>query len=159
MKFRKIIAILMAVAALLSLAACGSSGTTDDTKAPDASGDKEVYELIVQNHDPATSICAKFVEAWGSLITEESGGRIQFVYYHGGSLGGATETVDMVLNGQADIGWTSASINVGRFPCSDGIGLPMLGFDTTVEAAKTMWSMYETHDYIANEWKDFYVVG
>lgn len=164
MKIKKIIAVLMAIAVLLSLAACGNSDSASTPKdnasadaSTDASGEK-VYELIVQNHDPATSICAKFVEAWGSLITEESGGRIQFVYYHGGSLGGATETVDMVLNGQADIGWTSASINVGRFPCSDGIGLPMLGFDTTVEAAKTMWSMYENHDYISNEWKDFYVI-
>ncbi len=156
MKFRKIIALIVAFAALFTLAACGSNGGNANTG--DASGEKEVYELIVQNHDPATSICAKYLEAWGAKVTEASGGRIQFIFYHGGSLGGATETVDMVLNGQADIGWTASAINVGRFPCSDGICLPMMGFENTVEAAKTMWKMYETHDYISDEWKDFKVI-
>lgn len=158
MKFKKVIALVVALAALFSLAACGSSSSSTTGGNTAASDEKEVYEFIVQNHDPATSICAKYLEAWGALVTEASEGRIQFVYYHGGSLGGATESVDMVLNGQADICWTAASINVGRFPCSDGISLPMMGFDTTVEAAKTMWSMYQTHDYISNEWKDFYVI-
>jgi len=64
----------------------------------------------------------------------------------------------MVLNGMADICWTSSSINVGRMPCSDGIGLPMLGFNSTVEASQAMWNMYEKYDYIKDEWKDFYVI-
>ena len=177
---KKLFSIVLVCAMVLSLCACGSSssgsGAATSTAAAStaaastaaasekseaaapAAADGEVYELIVQNHDPSTSICAQFIEAWGSEIEEESGGRNKFIYYPGGSLGGATETVDMVLNGQADIGWTSASINVGRFPCSDGIALPMLGFDTTVQAAQAMWNMYETHDYISDEWKDFYVI-
>lgn len=169
---KKILACILALAMLFTLAACGSSsssttstsGSSSDSSSSAAStdasagSDDTVYELIVQNHDPSSSICAQFIEDWGSLVTEASDGRIQFVYYHGGSLGGATETVDMVKNGQADIGWTSSSINVGRMPTSDGIALPMLGFEDTNEAAAVMWYMYENYDYISDEWADYYVI-
>lgn len=153
MKFRKTLAIALASVCALGMAAASTPAmaSSDDWGEPE-------FELTVQNHDPATSICAKFVEAWGQEITEASEGRIQFTYYHGGSLGGAGESVDMVLNGMADICWTSSSINVGRMPCSDGIGLPMLGFNSTVEASQAMWNMYEKYDYIKDEWKDFYVI-
>lgn len=171
---KRVLACILALVMLFTLAACGSSssGSTNSGSSSDsgsasaatsdsgssAASDDTVYELIVQNHDPSSSICAQFIEDWEALVTEASDGRIQFVNYHGGSLGGATETVDMVLNGQADIGWTSSSINVGRMPTSDGIALPMLGFEDTNEAAAVMWYMYENHDYISDEWADYYVI-
>jgi len=60
-------------------------------------------ELIVQNHDPASSICGQYVEAWGSKVEAEAKGDIKFVYYHGGSLVGARGSVDAVTNGTADL--------------------------------------------------------
>lgn len=174
---KKLIALVLALAMTLALAACGSKPASSpgesaapsnsapeqaaETPAGEPAGepaDDTVYELIVQNHDPSTSICAQFLEDWGALVEEASGNRIKFIFYHGGSLGGAGETVDMVLNGQADLGWTAASINVGRFPCTDGITLPLLGYADTVEASKAMWYMYCNHDYISDEWSDFHVI-
>lgn len=158
---KKIIALILALVMCLSLCACGGG---NDDKTPTSgdnapAADDTVYELIVQNHDPATSICAQWLEDWGAKVEEASNGRIKFIYYHGGSLGSAGETVDMVLNGQADIGWTAASINVGRFPATDGITLPLLGYEDTVEASKAMWYMFENYDYISDEWSEFHVLS
>jgi TRAP-type C4-dicarboxylate transport system substrate-binding protein len=167
MKFKSLTVLFLFVAMGIVISACGSAGgntssSSSGNDSADASAssadDGKVYEFIVQNHDPASSICAEFLEAWGQEITDASDGRIQFVYYHGGSLGSAVESVDMVLNGNADICWNAASINAGRFPYSEAISLPMLGIETTVDASKVTWSLYENNDYVKDEWKDFYVI-
>lgn len=162
MKTRKWLASLLAIAMMLALVACGGgtqSGGSAQSSGGSGSGDAEkVYTFKVQNHDPSSSICAQFIDDWCAEVTEASGGRIQFQTFHGGALGGAGETVDMVLNGNADIGWTSSSINTGRMPYTDVITMPMSGLTDTIQAAKVMWYLYENYTEISDEWSDFYVI-
>ena len=84
---------------------------------------KAEYTLYVANHDATTSMCEAYIETLCNMISQESGGRIAFVYNPGGSLLGAMETIDGVKDGTADICWSCTSFFSGRFPVSEFINL------------------------------------
>jgi TRAP-type C4-dicarboxylate transport system substrate-binding protein len=145
---KKTAALLLAVVTacfIMTAAGCGAAVSgTDDTVAasthPADAGD--IYELIVQNHDPAASTCGQYIEAWGAAIEDASGGRIQFKYYHGGSLVGADDSVNAVLSDKADICWSAASIYSGQFPISEFIQLPLSGITCARMGCDVMQDMF-----------------
>jgi TRAP-type C4-dicarboxylate transport system substrate-binding protein len=59
------------------------------------------------------------VETLLGAIEEESNGRIKFTYNAGGSMYGATESIDAVADGGADICWFTTGSYGGIFPISD----------------------------------------
>jgi TRAP-type C4-dicarboxylate transport system substrate-binding protein len=120
--------------------------------------DDKIYELIVQNHDPASSICGQYVEAWGKVVEDASHGRIKFVYYHGGSLVGADDSVKALLNGTADITWSAASIYSGQFPISEFIQLPLTGITCARMGCDVMQDMLSEIPAFQAEYKDFKVI-
>ena len=157
MKVKKVLALLIVLLMVVSLAACGGGG--GGTSTPNGGGDDgKVYNLIVQNHDPATSICGQYVEAWGKKVSEASNGRIQFTYYHGGSLVSAAESVEAVKNGTADMCWSAASIYSGQFPISEGVMLPLNGVNCARYGSKVMMDMLKEMPEMQNEYKDFKVI-
>jgi TRAP-type C4-dicarboxylate transport system substrate-binding protein len=122
-------------------------------------GDAAVeYTLSVQNHDPATSICGQYVEAWGNKVKEASGGRIDFVYYHGGSLVSAADAVDAVENGVADITWSAASIYAGKFPISEGVMLPLNGVTNARTGSKVMMDLLAELPEMRKEYSAYKVI-
>lgn len=173
-----ILAILLALGLGLALAACGgeeeatettvggtessaegtesSTEATEPAEAPAAEG--EVYELIVQNHDPATSICGQYLEAWGKKVTEASNGRITFTFYHGGSLGSAAESVEMVENGQADMCWSSQGIYTGMFPVTEGVMLPLNGVTCARMGSAVLMDMLDECPELQQEYEKFHVI-
>jgi TRAP-type C4-dicarboxylate transport system substrate-binding protein len=164
---RRKIAWLLAVVigfGLVTLTGCGAAHTGADPGAAAVSADVEassgskVYELIVQNHDPATSICGQYVEAWGRTVEDASGGRIRFVYYHGGSLVGADDSVNAVLNGTADICWSAASIYSGQFPISEFIQLPLSGITCARMGCDVVQDMLREIPAFRDEYSGFKVI-
>jgi hypothetical protein len=73
-----------------------AESTTEEAAVPAG----ETYTLMVANHDAATSMCELYVETICNMMSEESGGRLQFVFNPGGSLLGGTETIDGVKDGE-----------------------------------------------------------
>lgn len=167
---KKSIPLFLTLACLFGLifqAGCGAAGpepadvTPDraaETAPPAGQTDGEIYELVVQNHDPADSICGQYVEAWGKTVEEASGGRIRFVYYHGGSLVGANESIKAVLNGTADICWSAASIYSGQFPISEFIQLPLSGITCARMGCDVMQDMFREIPAFQDEYRDFKVI-
>ncbi len=172
---KKSLALLLVIVmafSLLTLTSCNKSTDTDtgaesssaaSGDAGDAGGDAEpvddtVYEFVVQNHDPASSICGQYVEAWGSTIEEASNGRIKFIYYHGGSLVGAGDSVNAVLDGTADMCWSAAAIYSGQFPISEFIQLPLAGINCARMGCDVMMDMYSEIPEFQEEYDDFKVV-
>ncbi len=154
---------------LMTLAGCRASGSgVDAGTAPGAdaaapvskqpSSDGKVYELIVQNHDPADSICGQYVEAWGKVVEDASGGRIKFTYYHDGSLVGADDSVNAVLNGAADICWSAATIYSGQFPISEFIQLPLSGITCARMGGDVLQDMIGEVPAFQTEYRDFKVI-
>ena len=169
---KKIIALLLALCMVFALVACGGdTSEADGNEAPaadeggeaaedeggEAAADDTVYEMVVTNHDASTSVGQQYVENVLNQVSEESGGRLKFVYYSGGSLFGAGDAVDAVRNGSADICWNATSISVGVFPIVEFVNLPLNGITCAQMGSKVARDIYNEVDGAAAEFEDFYV--
>ena len=149
---KKVLALtLVLVLALAMLSGCGSSGSKakDDT----------VYNLIVVNHDASTSMCEKYIETLFNQISEASDGRLTFTYQPGGSLLGATETMDGVKDGTADICWSATSFFGGRFRISEFINLCANGCLSARHATDVYQEMYEEIPELQKELGDWKIIA
>ncbi len=161
---KKILAMLLALSMMLSLAACGSgssssSSSSESTETSTTSDDTTVYTLIVTNHDSATSVGESYVETLLNQISEESGGRLQFIYNPGGSLYSGGEAVEAVRSGAADICWNATSITVGVFPISEFINVPLNGITCAQMGSKVFQDMLAEIPECAAEYDDFYIIA
>ena len=174
---KRMFAILLAVAMLLAMTACGgaagsapaaeagSAPAAEAGSAPAAEGDAapapadgKVYNLIVSNHDASTSVGEQYVETLLNQISEASGGRLTFTFNAGGSLFGGGEAVEAVKSGAADICWNATSITVGVFPISEFCNVPLNGITCARMGSKVMQDMLAEIPECADEYKDFHVI-
>jgi len=174
---KKAIALLLALVMCFALCACGQTAapattepattepaaepaTTEPAAEPAAEPvDDTVYNLIVVNHDSTTSMCELYIETLCGMMTEASNGRLQFTFYPGGSLLGATETMDGVKDGSADMCWSCCSFFGGRFPVSEFVNLVGTGIDSAREATEVLNIMWEEVPELQEEFKDWKMVA
>lgn len=164
---KKIIALVLSVIMCAGLlAACGGSssggattaGGGDATAAP-VENDGTVYEFTVVNHDSATSLGEKWLETILGYIEEESNGQLHFIYNPGGSLFGASETIDAVASGSADICWATTGTYGGIFPLSEFINLPGNGITSAQMASAVINTMYKEVEEVANEYTQWHILA
>lgn len=176
---KKVIALIMALVLCLALfAGCGNSGNNNansnapandnnanasapaDNKGSDApKADGKTYNLIVVNHDASTSMCEEYIETLCNMMGEESGGRLTFSFNPGGSLLGATETLDGVKNGTADICWSCTSFFGSRFPISEFINLSGNGIISARMATDVYQQMYEEIPELQKEMSGWKIIA
>lgn len=120
-----------------------------------ASGD--VITLKVQSQDPESGATGQFLEEWAAAVEEASGGRLEINVFHGGTLGPATESYNMVASGAVDIAWGLPSMTTGKFPLTDVVALPFTAEDT-LQASYALWDLYESTDYLKDEWSEVQVI-
>lgn len=166
---KKIIALLLALAMCFALVACGSkdsgssnSGNNSGSSSNSGTENKDngkTYNFVVVNHDAVTSMGEKYVETLFNAISEESGGRVTFTYQAGGSLFGATETLDAVKVGSADICWATTGSYGGVFPISEFINLPGNGVDSAQKGSAVLNAMYKEIPEVAAEYEDWHVLA
>ena len=150
---KKALAIILAAVLCLALVACGGS-TTSTPK-----DDGKVYNIVVVNHDASTSMCEAYIETLCNMMAEESNGRLTFTFNPGGSLLGATETIDGVKDGTADMCWSCTSFFGGRFPVSEFVNLCANGMTSARMATDVFQQMFEQIPECAAEFADWKVVG
>jgi len=85
---------------------------------------KEI-NLKIANFFPPPSKQSKITEEFGKELEARSGGRIKVQYFAGGSLLKAPAMYKGIESGIADIGYAHVYYTPGRFPVSEGAGLPM----------------------------------
>ena len=157
MKKVKLIAMLVVAVMVLSLfAGCGGGGGS--SAGGSSANSDEKFTLVVTNHDASTSVGESYVETMLNQIAEESGGRLEFVYYAGGSMFAGPEAVDAVRTGAADICWNATSITVGVFPVSEFLNVPLNGITCAQMGSKVLRDMYNEIPECKAEYDDFYVV-
>lgn len=123
-----------------------------------AADDGEVYQLKVQSHDPETSATGTFLNNWAAAVNEASGGRLEVTVYHGATLGGPKDTLDMINNGTCDIGWGLQSFFDGVFPVTEVFMLPMIDLENSVQGSTAIWNFYNDTDYMKDEYADYHVL-
>lgn len=149
----------MVFALCAGLAGCGDSASDSKDNNSGTKTDDKVYEFVVVNHDTSESMCETYVETICKMMEEESGGRMKFVFYPGGSLYGATETLDAVKDGSADICWTCTSFYGGRFPVCEFINLCQTGMNSAQCATEVFMRMYEEIPEVQAELSDWKVLN
>lgn len=166
---KKTLALILALAMCFALlAGCGGSKEPNKTPGNTQSGntqtesnkpDDKVYTLTVVNHDSASSLGEQWLEGLLNAISEESNGRLKFNYQAGGSLFGATETIDAVKDGAADICWATTGTYGGIFPVTEFINVVGNGIDNGQLASAVLNTMYKEIPEVANEFKNWHVLA
>lgn len=136
---KRVISILLFVAMILSLAACGGqSNSGGSTGAADNSGtdstDGQTYDWSIATVLAAGTLYEDALNHFADLLAEKSGGRIKLTVYMGGQLGSEKENIEALqMNGLEFFMGSSASMSsfTGAFAVWD---LPYL-FPST-EAAR-----------------------
>lgn len=144
---KKVLGIILCLGMILTLFA-GCGGGASDT-----------YNLVVVNHDASTSMGEKYIETLCNQMSEASGGRLTFTFQPGGSLLGATETMDGVKDGTADICWSATSFFGGRFRISEFINLCANGITSARMATDVYQQMYEEIPELQEELKDWKILA
>jgi len=144
------------ISSLALLAACGGGAEFS----PDGGGEtgKKIYELTLHHHDPSTASQGIFFDALAEKALQRSSGRLKINVFHGAQLGGPKDTVDMVLNGTCDIGGGLPSFFPGLFPMSEALTLTLIGAETSAQATEAFWELFETTDYLRDEYSEFKVL-
>lgn len=99
--YKSRIFIVMVMAALL-LAACGSGGDKESTKAS-GGGAEKTYELKLGHIAPPDHIWNKAAEKLGEELEKRSNGRMKVDLYPGGQLGSDSDMVQQLETGSLDI--------------------------------------------------------
>jgi TRAP-type C4-dicarboxylate transport system substrate-binding protein len=81
---------------------------------------------------------------WAKMIEEKSGGRLKVTIYPGSILGKATDHLDLIKSGIADMGFVAAGYTPGRFPLTSVVELPLL-FKTSKGGSLAVWSLYDKY--------------
>lgn len=120
-----VIALILVLTMALALSACGGGGqTSGQTSGGDSgstasaapeSGDGEVYNLVLTTHDASTTTKADTLNAWAAELEEKSNGRLHIDLYYGGTIASATDSMDVVGQGGADMCWTTVPLNGSKF--------------------------------------------
>ena len=161
MKKKQWIATLLALSLCISLlSACGGGGGegSNDNNNDSNSNNSKVYTFTVVNHDSLSSMGEQWVETLLNAIAEESNGRIKFNYQPGGSLYGATETLDAVKDGGADICWYTTGSYGGIFPISEFINLTGNGINSAQMGSAVLNTMYNEMPEVAAEYTNWHVL-
>ncbi|WP_166345629.1 TRAP transporter substrate-binding protein [Phytoactinopolyspora limicola] len=134
------------VAAVALLAACGEgaiSGTNGDDGGSEQVGDGDAeITLRYAFFAPAASFPAVQMEEWAERLNERTNGHVSVELFPGGTLLGAGDIYDGVRGGIADVGLDSPAYDVGRFPLSSVVSLPV-GFANAKVASRTLLDLLD----------------
>jgi TRAP-type transport system periplasmic protein len=109
---------------------------------PVSNAQQKVITLNYSNYHGAMNPNSKICEDWSREVEKRTNGRIKINYYPGGTLTPPTQTYDSVVRGIADIGFSMASYNKGKFPLTEVIDLP-LGYKTGYSGNKLVNAFYK----------------
>lgn len=160
------ITMLLIVSLGLYIAGCASQtpGTVDSEPKENTQGQadkedtkKDTITLSLVDMFPPTSIQATAIlDPLAEEIEKASNGRIKIETYHGGTLLGAGEELDGVIQGTADMAYMMVGYFPGRFPLAELLGMP----GTPLISSKTAsLALQEVHNNIEfDELKDVKVL-
>lgn len=175
-EFKKIIALLLVVLLVFSLAACGSSDDTntnngtdtntntgddantgDDTNTGDVSYDEVTVNIAGTASE--TNNVSKGMLKWEELVEEKSGGAVQVEVFLNATFGTGTAVIESVQSGSVQAGECTLSSFASFVPDTQYTGVPF-AFDSREHAYA--WTETEFAQNLAQEVVDMsgmYILG
>jgi TRAP-type transport system periplasmic protein len=146
---RSSLAVPAGLTGLALLAACGGGTGSDD-----AGG--ESIELTYAFFAPENTFPAVQMQEWADRLTEETDGQVEVELFTGGELLDAGDIFDGVSEGVADVGLDAPAYDVGRFPVTSVINLP-IGLDNAQIASQVLIDLLEENEDAA-EFEGFEII-
>ncbi len=101
--------------------------------------------LSYANFPPAPTFPCVQMERWADEVEERTDGELTINTFPGGSLLGAKEMMDGVIQGQADIGCLCMAYQPGRFKITNALSLP-LRIPNALVASQVLLDLYNKYD-------------
>lgn len=125
---KKCLVVVMVVALLVPLYACGNNDTD------------ETFEFSLAHFFPGTHPAeTAFVQVWAERIDTATDGQVKITSYPGGTLVGAADTYNGVKDGIADIGLSCFAYTRGQFPVLEAFELPGVLYENSKVASMVAW--------------------
>jgi TRAP-type C4-dicarboxylate transport system substrate-binding protein len=153
--FAKRLAIVTALLLLVAVV----PGCSGQDKTQPAAKPQQVIELKLAHTNPPESIPGKALVEFADEVAKKSDGRLKVTVFGGETLCKGTDTYAAVINGLADLAWNTATQSAGMLPVSQLTTLPMLPIPDPIIGGKAFRELFETTDYLKNEYKDVHVLG
>lgn len=145
---------LLAASGVAGLAGCLGDDDDDNDDDPgddtddngDGNGDPDTIEITWADHWGGMEVLAEHGAIYFmDRVEEETDGRVQFDYYPGGDLGGATEWANLLQAGTIDVGPVSPQYDSELFPISQVGVLP--GYATNAEShSRANWALMDPEE-------------
>ena len=136
---KKFFALLMTLAMVLSLAACGGetgdSASTGDDSGESTSGEARVLRL--STHLSIDHSTMQMAQKFKELLVEKSGGTLDVEFYTDGQLGGQTENCESLKAGTLDMTIIDTGTLANYNPAAGILDMPYL-FATKEQAIETV---------------------
>lgn len=147
---KKIVSVLLAVVMMLSLAACGGTGSNSgssaggdstasgggtNTPSDSTSTGSDIKPVTLKAYSPGNenSVPTKTIIEYARLVSEASGGAITLDVHHSGELGNDAESIESVRMGTIDIIFAGTSGFTSFYEPAKVLDLPFL-FDSAEQA-------------------------
>ena len=145
MKFRGATLAALLSTAALALTACGSG---------DASGDADERTLTFSYMAGEATPIGEVWTWWMDEVEDRSGGTLTFDRFWDATLLGATETVEGLADGRADVGQVLPTVYAGKFPLSSVGELPFESSNPAAVSQALGELGREDGSPLAAEWSD-----
>ncbi|MGI5923109.1 MAG: TRAP transporter substrate-binding protein [Lentisphaeria bacterium] len=93
------------------------------------------YRLAYSVFFPASHVQSQLACEWAEEVYQRTGGRVRIDVFPGGTLSGAAENFDCVINRVSDVGMSCFSYTRGLFPLMEALDLP-LGYPDGMAATR-----------------------
>jgi len=93
------------------------------------------------------------IKPWIDMIAEKTDNQVKIVPYFANALCPPTEVHEATFNGIADLAEGVTWVNAGRYPLSETIMLPELGFTTALQCSRALWHIYKKFPEVQAEYK------
>jgi TRAP-type C4-dicarboxylate transport system substrate-binding protein len=97
----------------------------------------------------------KGIQRWASEISKRTNGKVEFVFFYGGTLTKGPQAYDGIVKGISDAAAASSGWNPGRFPLMRITDIP-LGWTSSRQASLVSWQFYKK--FKPKEWDEAHLL-
>ncbi|KUO63085.1 MAG: hypothetical protein APF84_11195 [Gracilibacter sp. BRH_c7a] len=146
--------LLLLIVCLMVTMVVGCSAPASQPAAPSEEEVIEPVELKMHFQDPPHGPMGTAFQKWADEVAAKTDGIVKVTLYPSATLGPGPKGIELAQDGISDISWASIGLYAGRFPLTETLIAPMLGFKDGRHASKIGWKLYETSGDVQKEWAE-----
>ncbi len=114
----------------------------------------KTQELRMTIPNAPGSVAAQMVQDFADDVAAKSNGRLKITVFGGPTLCPPPQAFSSVVNGVADLAYTTATMTPGIHPLTAMTTLPMMDIPNAPVGSKALMELWRTNEAYQKEWKD-----